>query len=117
MSGSGGGGNGGGGIGGGSGGGNGGGGGMSADACLLLFKRKALSSPNPVALGALKKGDRLLVESRGTALEIVSPGGVVCGRIISDIEDVIACIEAGNDYVAIVEDVASGRCTVTIRHQ
>jgi hypothetical protein len=62
-------------------------------------------------------GDKLLVLAKGSALEIQTNTGAVCGTIISDVADVITCIDLHHDYVAIVTSLSGGKCTVEIRHQ
>jgi len=102
---------------GGTGGGGGGGGGGGADACLSVFLHKPLSSPNPAVLATLTVGTDLLVLAKGSALEIQTKGGAVCGTIISDAADVIACINHGHKYIALIMSLSGGKCTVEIRHQ
>ncbi|AMJ65929.1 hypothetical protein AXW84_11180 [Hymenobacter sp. PAMC 26628] len=61
--------------------------------------------------------DELLVIARGSALEIQTAAGAVCGTIISDVVSVIDCINQGFSYVAVVKSISAGKCTVDIRHQ
>ena len=104
----------------GSGGGGGGGGGIGKKDCSSLFIKTYLNSPKPSVLNTLKKGDVLQVELAGTgARRIVQAStkkGAVAGSITgADLADLIACINEGYDFVAIVESVSGGSCEVTVR--
>lgn len=85
------------------------------DSCLLLSKLKPLASPNPNVLATLKKGDTLTVSSNGTSLDILAPGGDKCGTVISDVARFIECIKEGHEYIAVVTEVNSAKCTIQIR--
>lgn len=89
--------------------------------CASLFDRTILNSPDPNVLSQLGKGDVLpliLREDGGRKILLAvtqegAPAGSVTSALLSRL---VNCIEIeGVGYVAIVENIDGGKCTVQIR--
>lgn len=101
-------------------GGGGGGGGSQRKDCSSLYIKTYLNSPKPAVLKTLKKNDELNVTLSGTGANKVvqasTKAGAVAGSITgADLADLIACLQKGYKFVAVVEAVSGGSCEVTVR--
>lgn len=84
--------------------------------CALVNIQTVLNSPDPAVLSELTPGTELMIELRGQSLVAVDRKGRIAGSVTPpELPKLIACLEDGYSYVAIVEKVAGGRCVVIIR--
>jgi hypothetical protein len=88
--------------------------------CAKIFEKTVLNSPKPEVLATIKAGDVLtlaLYETEGKkSLVAVTMQGQIAGSITSaSLVKIKNCIDQGNNYIAIVEDVTGGRCAVLLR--
>jgi len=103
------------------GGGGGGGGrrprGHGDDPCACFLDRVVLASPKPKVIAKLKVNEVLSVELKDgkPPVSAVTKSGEVAGAIIpTDLSMLVACIEKGHQYEAMVVAIDGGSCTVEI---
>lgn len=87
--------------------------------CEDIFEQTVLNSPVPSVISKLKKGDTLRVSElkSGKVVSLVAKyDNDIAGSItITSTARILACIERGFKYVAIVVKVDGGSCTVDVR--
>jgi len=87
--------------------------------CSKIFESTVLNSPNPDILEKLKPDDELevsILDEAGNLSLVAKYEGEIAGSITTaSVAQIIKCIQDGNDFVAIVISIDSGRCLVEIR--
>ncbi len=92
-----------------------GGGPATATPCDQLTFKARLQSPQPTVVALLNLGDELAVElTSDPVVRAVSPKGVA-GHITTRLPELIACINSGHEYIAVVDVVDDGNIEVTVR--
>lgn len=84
--------------------------------CANLSFTTVLSSPQVSVISTLKKGDQLKLELQLAPVKLVmaTNKGKFTGTITTQAQKLIACIEAGTDYVADVVSVSGHQCSVEV---
>ena len=86
--------------------------------CSELFDRVTLASPVPEVLSALRTNSilSLVQQVQEGPLLAVADTGAVAGSITGAVLGrLLACIDAGYSYVAVVVTINGGRCVVDVR--
>lgn len=88
--------------------------------CADIFEKTLLNSPKPEVLSKIKEGDVLTLELRqfesGKSLVAITLSGEIAGSITSaSLSKIKSCIDKGFGYIALVESVIGGKCTVLLR--
>lgn len=87
--------------------------------CDSIFEKTILNSPQAAVLAKLKKGDVLKIlihETDGRKSLVAVFNGEIAGSITSaSLSTIKNCMDQGYTYIAIVDSVDGGRCTVLIR--
>lgn len=99
--------------------GSGGGSGEVLD-CASIFEKTILNSPKPDVLSKIKIGEVLILEllqfDGKKSLVAVTKDNDVAGSITSaTLSKIKNCMDQGFTYIAIVESIEGGRCTVLLR--
>lgn len=101
------------------GGGGGGGGGDGTPNCASLIFEAPLSSPVDDVVANLKRGDTLSVRrgpGSGKSLVAVTQSGRTAGAIVSSQQArLVACLEEGFEYVALVKSLSGGAVDLQVR--
>lgn len=96
-----------------------GGGGFEFTDCSQIIERTILNSPDPAVIRTLSVKDILAVivsDAGGATRVLVQNGSNIAGSItFGKLAALIDCIQQGNQYVAVVEQINGGSCTVQIR--
>lgn len=87
--------------------------------CAKLFEKTVLNSPKAEVLAKLQVGQELklmLIGDDKKSLVAVTSDGEVAGSITTaSLVKIKNCIQQGYGYLALVESVAGGRCSVFVR--
>ncbi|RII26349.1 MAG: hypothetical protein CXR31_11705 [Geobacter sp.] len=88
--------------------------------CASIFEKTILNSPKPDVLSKVKAGDVLTLELRQfdgrKSLVAVTNNKEIAGSITSaTLSKIKSCMDQGFSYIAIVESIEGGRCTVLLR--
>ena len=87
--------------------------------CASIIERTILNSPNPAVLSSLNVGDILILELASVRGPLYAKhNSEIAGSITSAIlAQLIQCINEGYQYIAIIQSITGGRCSVEIRCQ
>jgi hypothetical protein len=85
--------------------------------CGSLIIQTQLSSPREDVIQTLKKGDLLtIILLNGNGPCVATYNEKIAGTIINkDILTLIACLQKGCKFIAIVRNIIGGRCAITIK--
>jgi len=88
--------------------------------CASIFEKTILNSPKPDVLSKITAGDVLTLELKQDdgrkSLVAVTNNKEVAGSITSaTLSKIKSCMDQGFSYIAIVESIEGGRCTVLLR--
>lgn len=88
--------------------------------CASIFEKTILNSPKPDVISKIKVGDVLTLELKQfddrKSLVAVTNDQEVAGSITSaTLSKIKSCMDQGFSYIAIVDSIEGGRCTVLLR--
>ena len=86
--------------------------------CSQLTDETTLNSPDPNVIRELSVGDVLVIvlANERQSLVAMDSHGNIAGSITSNLMlQFIKCLDGGFEYVAVVQSIVGGQCTVQIR--
>lgn len=84
--------------------------------CTQIMEKTVLNSPVPDVLRTLKKGDVLKVMLHERSLVAAKENNEIAGALTPPLlPRIVECINEGYEYIAIVDAILEGKCTVEIR--
>lgn len=88
------------------------------DACLFLTFPTPLNSVSPTELSITQVGDVLDVALINGVVAVLAKNNNILGSVTAaKLPDLINCLNAKHQYIAIVQSIQGGMCVVVIKHK